>query len=105
MTYDVRPIRVNDLWRQVLIVTTETEQNFDQSSFTETLEEGSHIYVATYVVEKRPFRHFAPGHDSSNPDSHKYWFFLLEHRVDEVENAAAVQAEEAAQILLGGESV
>ena len=67
-----------------LIVTTETEQNFDQSSFTETVERNENQYPVTYNVNPDPIRHFPPGYDNSNPDTHKYWFLLLNQQTNMV---------------------
>ena len=103
MTFEVRNVYINLQWTPVLVVTTETEQEFFGVSFTETKESGGMFYVTTYIVRPAIWRHYPPGYDASNPDTHKYMFILVERRTEVVTNQAAAanaaQLEEYAQAL------
>lgn len=99
MTFEVRNVYINLQWTPVLVVTTETEQDFYNISFTEKKEVGNEIHVTTYIVRPAIWKHYPPGYDASNPDTHKYMFILQEQRAEVYENESVAEYGEALNIL------
>ena len=99
MKLEVAKAFINLQWADILIVTTEEEQEFFNVSFTDKREENGLIYVTTYIVRPAIWKHYPPGHDASNPDAHKYMFVLQERRTEVFENESVAEYGEALNIL------
>ena len=99
MKFETAKAYINLKWMDILVVTTETEQDFHNVSFTEKREAGGQIYVTTYIVRPSIWKHYLPGHDASDPDAHKYMFIIAESHTDVYENEALVEYGEALNIL------
>ena len=99
MKFETAKAFINLQWTDVLIVTTETEQDFHNVSFAEKKEADGKISVTTYIVRPAIWKHYAPGHDASNPDTHKYMFILQEQRTEVFESDSLAEYGEALNIL------
>lgn len=99
MKLEVAKAFINLQWADILIVTTEEEQEFFNVSFTDKREENGLIYVTTYIVRPAIWKHYPPGRDASNPDAHKYMFILQEQRTEVFENESVAEYGEALNIL------
>lgn len=99
MKLEVAKAFINLQWADILIVTTEEETDFTNISFTEKEEVGDKIIVTTYITRPAIWKHYLPGHDASNPDTHKYLFILQERRTEVYENESVAEYGEALNIL------
>ena len=99
MSFEVRQAYINLQWTPILVVTTEEEQEFTNVSFTDKKEADGMIHVTTYIVRPSIWKHYLPGHDASNPDTHKYLFILQEQRTESFENESIAEYGEALNIL------
>lgn len=99
MKLEVAKAYINLQWADILIVTTEEETDFTNISFTKKEEMGDKIIVTTYITRPAIWKHYLPGHDASNPDTHKYLFILQEQRTEVYENESVAEYGEALNIL------
>ena len=99
MKLEVAKAFINLQWADILIVTTEEKTDFTNISFTKKEEMGDKIIVTTYITRPAIWKHYLPGHDASNPDTHKYLFILQEQRTEVYENESVAEYGEALNIL------
>ena len=90
---------INLQWADILIVSTEKETDFANISFTKKEEMGDKIIVTTYITRPAIWKHYLPGHDASNPDTHKYLFIIEEQRTEVFDNETLAEYSEALNIL------
>lgn len=99
MKLEVAKAYINLRWADILIVTTEEKTDFTNISFTKKEEMGDKIIVTTYITRPAIWKHYPPGHDASNPGTHKYMFILQEQHTEVYENESVAEYGEALNIL------
>lgn len=90
---------INLQWADILIVSTEEEADFTNISFTKKEEMGDKIIVTTYITRPAIWKHYLPGHDASNPDTHKYLLIIEEQHTEVFDNETLAEYSEALNIL------
>ena len=99
MKLEVAKAYINLRWADILIVNTEQETDFTNISFAKKEEVGDKIIVTTYITRPAIWKHYFPGHDASNPDTHKYLFIIEEQRTEVFENETLAEYSEALNVL------
>ena len=99
MKLEVAKAYINLRWADILIVHTEQETNFTNISFIQKEEVDDKIVVTTYITRPAIWKHYTPGYDASNPDTHKYLFIIMEQRTEVFDNQSVAEYGEALNIL------